>query len=224
MTFSLRPTRKSRRPAMRGLGQDLRRLLEAGRRDERLGRERRLGDAEQQRLASRRLLALLAQDARSRGGSGTCPRPRRAGTRSRRSSLTCTLRIICDEDDLDVLVVDASRPATGRRSGSRGAGSAGRPPRRRCAGCRADRAGPRRAARPPSPRRRLWTRRCLPCGTRCSFSSMPASGATARPDDDRALAALLLAELDDAVDLRDDGGVLRACGPRRARSPAADRR
>src|SRR6266545_1326464 len=42
-----------------GLGEHLRRLLEGRRRDERLGRERRLGDAEQQRLALRRPAAAL---------------------------------------------------------------------------------------------------------------------------------------------------------------------
>src|SRR6516225_8802939 len=42
----------------RGLGEHPRGLLEGGRRDEAVGRERRLGDAEQQRLIARRLLAL----------------------------------------------------------------------------------------------------------------------------------------------------------------------
>src|SRR5438132_156113 len=43
----------------RGLGQHARRLLEGGRRDEAVGRERGLGDAEQERLERGRLLALL---------------------------------------------------------------------------------------------------------------------------------------------------------------------
>ena len=42
----------------RGLGQDARRLLEGGGRDEAVRRERRLGDAEQDRLRRRRPLAL----------------------------------------------------------------------------------------------------------------------------------------------------------------------
>src|SRR5678815_5905411 len=42
----------------RRLGEDAGRLLERGRRDEAVGRERSLGDAQQQRLERRRLLAL----------------------------------------------------------------------------------------------------------------------------------------------------------------------
>src|SRR5204863_5580055 len=46
-------------PADRRVGQHPRRLLEGGGRDERLRRQARLRDAEQQRLAGRRLAALL---------------------------------------------------------------------------------------------------------------------------------------------------------------------
>ena len=68
----------------RRLGEHLGRLLEGGGRDERLRRERRLGDAEQQRLHGRRALALLAACARSSARPASCRRARRPGSRCRR--------------------------------------------------------------------------------------------------------------------------------------------
>ena len=54
MTFSLRPRRLSTAPLMDGFGQHARGLLEGCRGDEAVGRERGLGDAEQQRTANGR--------------------------------------------------------------------------------------------------------------------------------------------------------------------------
>ena len=62
MTFSLRPTQAVDLAVDGGLGEDLGGLLERRRRDEALGREARLGDAEEQRLGDGRLPA-LAEDA-----------------------------------------------------------------------------------------------------------------------------------------------------------------
>ena len=50
MTFSFRPRRSSFEAADRSLGEHAGGLLERSRRDERLGRQRRLGDAQQHRL------------------------------------------------------------------------------------------------------------------------------------------------------------------------------
>ena len=96
ITFSLRPTSVVALAADGRLGEHLGRLLEGGRRDERVRGERGLRDAEQQRLARRGLAAVLAQSLVLSGGSGTC-RPRPPGRNSESpGSLTCTLRIICD--------------------------------------------------------------------------------------------------------------------------------
>ena len=59
MTFSLRPYRWSTRPGDGRLGEHAGGLLERGRRDERLGRQRRLGDAQQDRGEAGRLAAQL---------------------------------------------------------------------------------------------------------------------------------------------------------------------
>ena len=58
MMFSFRPLQVVPGAAHRRVGQHAGGLLEGGRRDERLGGEARLGDAEQQRLGAGRLLAL----------------------------------------------------------------------------------------------------------------------------------------------------------------------
>ena len=72
----------------------------------------------------------------------------------------------------------------------------------------------------------MWTRRCLPCGTRCSFSSpigLPSSSTGWIIDG--ALAAALLAQADLAGDLGHDGGLARPAGLedfRDARQTAGD--
>ena len=68
--------------------------------------------------------------------------------------------------------------------------------------------GPSTSASPARTNVPEWTRKCLPCGTRCS-RSMPALAL----DDDGAFAAALLAEdFHRAVDLGDDGRVLGLAG------------
>jgi hypothetical protein len=58
ITFSFNPAQVVPLAHDRGLGEDARGLLERRRRDERVGRQRRLGDAEQHVLERRRLLVL----------------------------------------------------------------------------------------------------------------------------------------------------------------------
>ena len=71
----------------RRVGQHLRRLLEGGRREEGLRRERRLRDPEDQRLERRLLLlALLLRRARSRARARPCPRADPAADRCRPGS------------------------------------------------------------------------------------------------------------------------------------------
>ena len=65
ITFSFRPRRWSTLPLI-AASVDARGLLEARRRDERVGAERRLGDAEQQWVAGRRLLAFRRETGCSR--------------------------------------------------------------------------------------------------------------------------------------------------------------
>ena len=91
----------------RGLGEHLGRLLERGGRDEDSGRERRLGDAEQQRLGDRRLACpppSMRWFSSSKRHFSTCSPIRKSVSPT---SLMRTRRSIWRTIDLDVLVVDA---------------------------------------------------------------------------------------------------------------------
>ena len=123
------------------------------------------------------------------------------------------------DDDLQVLVVDLDALASGRRSGSRGAGTAGRPPRPRSGGCRA---GP--AALRPG-RRRPDAVAAVDAEVLAVGDEVLALDAALVLDDDRPLAAALLVEqLDAAVDLGDDRRLLGPPGLEQLGDARAGRR
>ena len=85
MTFSLRPSSESLLARDRRVGEHPGRLLEGGRRQPRLGRQRRLGDAHQHRTAGRRLAALGHHPTVLAPRTAPARPASRAGTRSRRT-------------------------------------------------------------------------------------------------------------------------------------------
>ena len=105
MTFSFRPTSGSRLGVDRRVGEHPGRLLEGGRRQPRLGGQRRLGDTHEHRAAGGGLAALgdhrrfsASNRARSTSSPGR-------NSVSPDSSTFTRLQHLAD-DDLDVLVVD----------------------------------------------------------------------------------------------------------------------
>jgi hypothetical protein len=126
-----------------------------------------------------------------------------AGTRLSPGSSTCTLRIICDDDDLDVLVVDrhALRPVDVLDLAQQVVLDVVLAVDAQDV-VRDERTFDEGLARAHAVAR--CTRRCLPCGTRCSRSTPPSPLTRIVR-----LPRFFFADLDHAVDLGHDRRVLR---------------
>ena len=125
------------------------------------------------------------------------------------------------DDDLDVLVVDFDALAAIDVLNFAQSGTAARLLRREMRRMSCGTSGPSTSASPARTKSPAWTRKCLPCGTRCS-RSMPLSLRTMIVRLPRRFSPK---QLDRAVDLGDDGRILRLAGFedfRHARQTAGD--
>ena len=196
MTFSLRPREAVDLAVDRGFGEHLRRLLEGGRRDEALGRERRLGDAEQQRLGDRRLRRPSLEDALVLLLEAPLLDLLADQELGVADLLDADAAQHLPHDDLDVLVVDAHALEAVDLLDLVDQVLRERLLAEDRAGCRAGSTLPSISGSPARTKSPSCTLMCLPFGIRYSRGS-PISGR----DDDLALALRVLAERHDAVDL-----------------------